>query len=127
MAWFPIARTERPPRRTQKLGLRPIIWEQLSNLTFKRIEALYDEGNILVASRFEQVDGKPYRVLVAKNNSSSCAPIKPLRCSNYPEGYLTLNYEQRKVRTTSERTHMQDHPQAFTIGAICRQNIKTNP
>ena len=103
MTWFPIARTERPPRRTQ-LGLRPIIWEQLSNLTFKRIEALYDEGNILVASRFEQVDGKPYRVLVAKNNSSSCAPIKPLRCSNYPEGYLTLDYEQRKVRTTSERT-----------------------
>ena len=107
--WFPIARTTRPPKRTQKLGLRPIIWEQLSNLTFKRIEALYDEENILVASRFEQVDGKPYRVLVAKNTSPRYITIKPLKCSNYPEGYLTLNYEQRKVRITSERTHHEEH------------------
>ena len=107
--WCPIARTTRPPKRTQKMGLRPIIWEQLSNLTFKRIEVLYDEESLLVASRFEQIDGKPYRVLVAKNTSSSCTPIKPLRCSNYPEGHLTLDYEQRKVRTTSERTHYEKH------------------
>tara|TARA_R100000306_G_C4330830_1_gene120146 strand:- start:277 stop:609 length:333 start_codon:yes stop_codon:yes gene_type:complete len=106
--WCPIARTERPPKRAQ-LGLRPIVWEQLSNLTFKRIEVLYDEENILVASRFEKIDGKPYRVLVAKNTSSNNFPIKPLRCSNYPEGYLTLDYEQRKVRTKSERTHYEEH------------------
>ncbi len=111
--WFPIARTERPPKRTLQTGLRPIIWEQLSNLSFKRIEVLYDEENILVASRFEWVgqpdgSGKPYRVLVAKNTSPKDTPIKPLICINYPEGHLTLNYAQRKVRIQSERTHFEE-------------------
>ena len=127
MTWFPIARTTRPPERDHSIQLRPIVWEQLSSVPFKQLEILYDGGKLHVASRLKEIDGQPHRILVAKPTSSKCIAIKPFQGDKYPKGYLTLNYEQRKVRRTSERTHTQDHPQAFTIGAICRQNIKTNP
>jgi len=127
MTWFPIACTPRPPERDHSIQLRPIIWQQLSSIPFKQLEILYDGGKLHVASRLKEIDGQPHRILVAKPTSSKYIAIKPFQGDKYPKGYLTLNYEQRKWRIKSERTHMQDHPQAFTIGAICRQNIKTNP
>ena len=105
MAWIPIARTTRPPERNHDIPLRPIIWQQLSSVPFKQLEILYDEGNLVVASMFEEIDGQPHRILVAKPTSSSCITIRPYQGNKYPKGYLTLDHEQRKVRTTSERIH----------------------
>tara|TARA_R100000963_G_C4615993_1_gene84912 strand:- start:73 stop:402 length:330 start_codon:yes stop_codon:yes gene_type:complete len=105
MTWIPIARTTRPPERNHDIPLRPIIWQQLSSIPFKQLEILYDEGNLVVASKLEEIDGQPHRILVAKSTSSSRITIKPYQGNKYPKGYLTLDHAQRKERKTSERKH----------------------